>query len=465
MANILIIDDDSSICKMLEKMAGRMGHGAKASYTLQSGIEMNAAAYFDIVFLDVAMPDGNGIEAIQTIKETPSNPEIIIITGMGDQNGAELAVTYGAWDYIEKSSSINDLRLSLERALQYRRQKECSRSLALLKRDRIAGNSPKLTSCLERLALAAQSEANVLLTGETGTGKELFAQALHQNSRRSQKNFVVVDCAAMPDTLIENLMFGHAKGAFTGANCINQGLLEQADGGTLFLDEIGELPHAVQKVFLRVVQERRFRPLGAKHEIKSNFRLVAATNRDLAQMVQHGEFRQDLLYRIQSMTIQLPPLRERREDIRDIVKYHIAKIQAQSGMPKKEISDSFFQCVENYSWPGNVRELIQSIEVAFTRAQNHPVLFSQHLPTHIRARAARKKVHLKEPRNCAITATLPDQSPLPALHDFINAMRAQYLQQLMAWADNNVKKACAAAGISRARLYQLLNQHQKAASE
>lgn len=465
MANILIIDDDNGICQMLVQMADRMGHEAKASQTLQGGIQMNATEYFDIVFLDVAMPDGNGIDAIQTIKETRANPEIIIITGMGDQNGAELAVTYGAWDYIEKASSINDLRLSLKRALQYRKQKECYRSSPPLKRDQIVGNSPKLNACLERLASAARSKANVLLTGETGTGKELFAQALHQNSRRSQKNFVVVDCGAMPDTLIENLMFGHAKGAFTGATCINQGLIEQADGGTLFLDEIGELPHAVQKIFLRVLQERRFRPLGAKQEIESNFRLVAATNRNLDQMVQQGEFRQDLLYRIQSMTIHLPPLRDRREDIREIVRYQMAKIQVQSDRPNKEISESFFQCIENYAWPGNVRELINTVEEAVVRAGDHPVLFSQHLPTYIRARAARKKVHLKEQSACAVPSWLPEKGPLPGLHDFMNAMRAQYLDQLMAWADNNVKKACVAAGISRARLYQLLNQHQKTASD
>ncbi len=461
MAKILIIDDDTIICDMLAEMAAAMGHEAKASQTLSGGILANAAQGFDIVFLDVAMPDGNGIEAIPPIKETPSDPEIIIITGMGDQNGAELAVNYGAWDYIEKASSINDIRLSLKRALQYRRQKECYRSSGDLKRDRIIGSSPKLNVCLQQLAFASRCEANVLLTGETGTGKELFANALHQNSRRAAKNFVVVDCAAMPDTLIESLMFGHEKGAFTGAATAKQGLIEQADGGTLFLDEIGELPLSVQKIFLRVLQEHRFRRLGAKHETESNFRLVSATNRNLVQMVQQGRFREDLLYRIQTIAINLPPLRDRKEDIREIVHHQMAKIRASCGKPEVSISDNFFQCVEQYDWPGNVRELINAIEEALARSAGQPVLFSQHLPTHIRARVARNKINLKEQTNANCVASEWMAGSLPGWHEFLDAMRAQYLDQLMTWAEGNVKKACQASGISRARLYQLLGKYQK----
>jgi DNA-binding NtrC family response regulator len=270
---------------------------------------------YDVIFLDVRLPDGIGLDAIQKIKANSSAPEVVIITGEGDPNGAELAIQYGAWDYIEKPPSVQSVILPLVRALQYRTEKKDAQKPLMIKRDNIIGNSPQLLRSLKKLARAAQSQASVLIEGETGTGKELFAMAIHQSSSRSGKNFVVVDCAALPETLVESVLFGHAKGAFTGADQAKEGLVKQADQGTLFLDEIGELPLSLQKAFLRVLQEQRFRPIGGGSEVNSDFRLIAATNRDLDRMVQEKQFRQDLLFRIRSLVITLPPLRERPEDI------------------------------------------------------------------------------------------------------------------------------------------------------
>ena len=227
MADILIIDDDDLMCQTLSHVARRQGHEVTCVHTIGAGLETACRQPFDVVFLDVRMPDGNGLDILPSIKGAPSTPEIVIMTGFGDPQGAELAIKSGAWDYIEKGSSTKEITLSLERALEYRKQKRGdgeSRSVVALKREDIVGNSPKLKACLDLVAQAAVSDASVLITGETGTGKELFARAVHHNSRRAGGNFVVVDCAALPETLIESLLFGHEKGAFTGAEQAREGL-------------------------------------------------------------------------------------------------------------------------------------------------------------------------------------------------------------------------------------------------
>ena len=249
------------------------------------------AGRHDLVLLDVGLPDGNGLDAIERLRGVESAPQIIIITDENSRNGAELAIRSGAWDYIQKPGSIHDITLSIIRALEYREQRNAeARAPAsrVLKLDGIIGKCPRMRNCFDLVAQAAANDINVLISGETGTGKELFASAIHNNSPRAQKPFVVLDCSALPETLVESILFGHDKGAFTGAEKAREGLVKQADGGTLFLDEVGELPFSVQKAFLRVLQERRFRPIGSAVEIDSDFRLIAATNRDLQNMVHEG---------------------------------------------------------------------------------------------------------------------------------------------------------------------------------
>jgi two-component system NtrC family response regulator len=261
MARVLIIDDDELICEMLSFMVEDMGHSASSATTLKTGFEKASSENFDVIFLDIKMPDGSGLHLLPRIRELPLHPEVIIITGSGDADGAELAIKNGAWDYIQKSSSTKEMLLPFVRALQYREEKNARKPPTALKLNGVIGRSPTMKVCLDLLAQAAQSEVNVLLTGETGTGKEVFARAIHENSMRAENNFVVVDCTALPATLVESVLFGHEKGAFTGADRAQVGLVRQAHAGTLFLDEIGELPLAVQKAFLRVLQEHRFRPV------------------------------------------------------------------------------------------------------------------------------------------------------------------------------------------------------------
>jgi two-component system NtrC family response regulator len=318
--------------------------------------------------------------------------------------------------------------------------------------------------CLELLAMAARSDASVLILGETGTGKELFAWAIHNNSARADRPFVVVDCASLPETLVESTLLGYEKGAFTGAFRDHDGLVKQADGGTLFLDEVSELPLSVQKSFLRVLQERRFRHVGGVKEIESNFRLIAASNRDLDAMVQHRQFRKDLLFRLRGFTIELPPLREHPEDIAALSDYHMAQLCGCYGIKKKGYSPDFFEALARYNWPGNVRELVNALERAVAAARHEPILFPKHLPTYIRVQLARSSVAPdQDPQQTAKGTRGPEQS-FPRLADVretaIAHVERRYLKELIAQSKGDVQKACRIAGLSRSRLYALLKKYQ-----
>jgi two-component system NtrC family response regulator len=315
--------------------------------------------------------------------------------------------------------------------------------------------------CYDLIAQAAIADVNVLITGETGTGKELFARSIHVNSGRSDRNFVVVDCAALQDTLKESTLFGYEKGAFTGADQSREGLIKQADGGTLFLDEVGELPLPMQKSFLRVLQERHFRPLGSVKEIRSNFRLIAATNRDLETMVQSISFREDLLFRLRTLTIVLPPLREHPEDIAAIARFHIERICKRNGIDPKAVSPDFLEALVSYSWPGNVRELVNALERAVAASFTSPTLFHKHLPSTIRVKLAKAAVG-DDAVDEAATASINDQV-LPRLKDLREATYAQvekqYLQQLMKMTGGDMEAACRISDIGRTRLYDLLKKY------
>jgi two-component system NtrC family response regulator len=463
MAHILIIDDDEMICDMLSTVVRQMGHEVTCANTLQDGLQESLSRDCDVVFLDVRMPDGSGLDVLPRIREAPSSPEVIIITGFGDPDGAELAIKNGAWDYIEKPSSIKTMTLPLIRALQYREEKQARKPPIALNREGIVGNSPQMKSCIDLVAHAAKSDAHVLITGETGTGKELFAYAIHNNSPRADKNFVVVDCAALPENLVESMLFGHERGAFTGADRTQDGLIKQADGGTLFLDEVGELPLSTQSSFLRVLQERRFRPIGGKQEIESNFRLVVATNRDLEGMVTQGQFRKELLFRLRSFTIELPSLREHPDDIKALVLYYTAKICERYGTETKGFSPEFFEALFSYEWPGNVRELVNTMERTIAAARQDPILFPKHLSPHIRIDVAKTSLRKEAPVGSSQRGDATPLSELPNLRDFrVNAIseaEQHYLQNLMSITGGNIKEACRISGLSRPRLYALLKKY------
>ncbi len=460
MGKILIIDDDQNLSSMLTEMLKRMGHTATPALTLSDGLREAMANPYDVIFLDVSMPDGNGLDAITRLKQGPDFPEIIIITAYGNPDGAEIAIEKGAWDYIEKPSSLAMMTLPLTRALQYRETKVAKKNLISLAKEGIIGNSPPMRSCFNQIAEAAVLDANVLLTGETGTGKELFARAIHNNGPRAKGNFVVVDCASLSDNLVESILFGYEKGAFTGADRTREGLIAHANGGTLFLDEIGELPFSIQKSFLRVLQEKRFRPLGSRFETDSDFRLIAATNRNLEEMSQNGAFRSDLLFRIRALSINLPPLRSRSEDIGDIARYHLGRLCYRYGIKTKEFSPEFLDALQRYEWPGNVRELMNTIERIISTAREESILFSKHLPNSIRIKIARSSL-LKDHAGAEHPPSA--EKSLPRLSKERERMLAQverdYLLKLMSISSENIQRACQISGLSRSRLYELLKKY------
>jgi two-component system NtrC family response regulator len=473
MGNVLIVDDEVMLKDLLTVLVEKEGHQAFSAGTLFEGLELAHQHPFDLVFLDVCLPDGNGLDALSGFRSIPSQPEVLIITGALDSNGAELAIQSGAWNYIQKPFTMNDILLQIKRALEYHQKKTTTVSHRNLDRGQIIGHSTELNHCLDQVAQCAGTDANVLITGETGTGKELLAQVIHRNSTRKEKNFIIVDCAALPEHLIESILFGHVKGSFTGADQERKGLIAQADEGTLFLDEVGELPPVAQKSFLRVLQERRFRPVGGDRERASNFRLVAATHRDLDLMVSEGHFRSDLLYRLRTFAIHIPPLRMRKMDIEAMAMHFVFMLCNRHRIPIKGMLPEFLEMLSCHDWPGNVRELMNTIEKALLADPANPTLFPQHLDSAIRlkfiqsASPEKKELHRSEfpdPEFCQASAPpflLTDG--LTTLKNFrrtaYDRIEKQYLLHLMAETSEDIEKACRLSGLKRSRLYGLLKHH------
>jgi two-component system NtrC family response regulator len=459
-ARILIVDDDKMFSKMLSHKVKSMGYAVETAETIKYAFSICRVEDFDVIYLDVNMPDGSGLDAITRLRECAAEPEIIIMTGDAGADGAEMAIKSGAWDYVAKPSSINNLILPLERSLQYREAKKAVQPPQTFRRDDIVGSSPAMKFCLDQTARAATSDANILITGETGTGKELIAWAIHSNSSRAGNNFVVVDCAALSATLVESTLFGYEKGAYTGADKAQEGLIRQADGGTLFLDEIGELPIAVQKSFLRVLQERKFRPLGGKSEVKSDFRLVAATNRNLTAMSADGTFRSDLLYRIRSFHIETPPLRKRLEDVQALTEFYIGRLCTRKEITVKGLSSEFLDYLSLYNWPGNVRELFNTLDRAMVEAGSSPMLFGKHLPVELRVKVATSSfVHEKEVNTSVQEASNGIGKFHEAREMVIAKMEYDYLSKLVLLSGGDVKKACDHSGLSRSRFYELVKKY------
>ncbi len=465
MAKVLIVEDDVAFGRVLLREVERAGHAVRLCATLVDGLAAAAEFGPDAICLDVKLPDGNGLDSIRTFVESEGKPELLVLSGNRSAPDAERAIRGGAWDYFTKGDDLIAFSASLGRALDYH-VKQTQAAPLFIDLGGMIGRSPTMKACYSRLAQAAASEAPVLITGESGTGKELAALAIHSNSSRRKKSFVVVDCAALPEMLVESMLFGHRRGSFTGAVESRIGLLEQANGGTLFLDEVAELPLLVQKAFLRTLQEKTFRPVGSDHEVRSDFRVVAATNRDLDAMVAQGTFRADLLFRLRAIAIELPPLRERGEDVREIAVAAVSRICLREGHGTKGMDAAFALSLLHYAWPGNVRELLNAIEHAVAKARGHQVLLPIHLPTELRANIAKSALvaDQRDPWSRSdATVSLPpsptQHTPLQPLAAHRHADTQRYLETLIAASGANVVEACRVSGLSRSRLYALLKEH------
>ena len=455
MAKILVVDDNRDFSFALESKLQSLGHKTGHSYDVPSALAELKAGEYEVVFLDVMLPQGNSIIAIPDIQSMPGNPSVVVITASGDTENAERAIRDGAYDYLVKPLKRERLEVLLNRLISHRAK--LSLSHADFDRGGIIGQDRKLQASLDLLQRASGTMSNVLVVGETGTGKELFARALHDNSPRADRPFVVVDCTNLPHSLAESLLFGHEKGSFTGASDAKQGLFKQGDGGTLFLDEIGDLELATQKSLLRVLQEKKFRPLSAKREVSSDFRLVAATNRDLQAMVAAGEFREDLYYRISSVIIIVPPLRERKGDIELLARHFCERTCFQEHCEPKEMTADFLAALREYSWPGNVRELLSAVETAVHNATGENQLHLHHLPTEVRVQMARKSVRLSEEPDVG-GGPGPLAKFKDARNDALAGFEAVYLARLMEQA-GDMLEAGRISGLSKTRLYELLQKH------
>ena len=363
-AVVFIVDDEDGIRESLSGIFEDEGYAVRTAGTAEEAFDMLKEQTPDLMFLDVWLPGIDGIQALTKIRE--SNPElpIVMISGHGNIELAVNATRIGAYDFLEKPLSLERVLLVASRALERRTLELENKALKqdLTEKWRLIGNSPKMKQLSEQVDMAAKSNSRVLILGESGAGKELVAHTLHGNSNRAGKSFIEMNCAAIPQELIESELFGHEKGSFTGAFERKKGKFELADEGTLFLDEVGDMSLSTQAKVLRVIETQEFQRVGGSKNIKVDVRIISATNKDLSEEVKKGAFREDLLYRLNVIPISLPPLRERKEDIPELVDYFLGYFAVAYGQKPKKITPDGIKMLEVYDWPGNIRELRNIIE-------------------------------------------------------------------------------------------------------
>ena len=369
MEKILIVDDEIALRQSLNILLARHGYSVETADSANQALSILENEHFDMVISDLRMKEMNGLELLRRIKTSYPDIEVIILTAFGSIGGAVEAMKSGAFDYVTKPFKNEQLLVVVEKALERKKLISEVKYLreALRKdfsEDNVIAQSPQMGAVMDLVRKIAPQNLTVLISGDSGTGKEVIAKVIHSLSSRRDDRFFAINCSAMPEQLLESELFGHAKGAFTGASCAKKGLLEEASGGTLLLDEIGEMPLKLQAKILRVLEERALRPVGSNVETEIDVRILAATNRDLSEMVKAGTFREDLYYRLDVIRIHIPPLSERCEDIMPMAEHFLRKYSEELGKPGLKMESSAVNALLNYSWPGNVRELKNTIKRA-----------------------------------------------------------------------------------------------------
>jgi DNA-binding NtrC family response regulator len=452
-AKVLVCEDDRVARELLDEILRREGHEVEALASGDDALSRARADAYDLVISDVRLGDGaDGMEVLAAFSSRAPQTPVILITAFGDVTGAMAAIQKGAYDYVSKPFNIEELTLTVRRALERSRLLEENRALraregkAEPRLENIVGRSPAMLDVYKMVARVASTQSTVLVVGESGTGKELVARAIHTHSPRAAGPFVAVNCTALTESLLESELFGHAKGAFTGAVAPRRGLFEEAQGGTLFLDEIGDVGGKMQAQLLRVLQEGEIRRVGGNEAIKIDVRVVAATNKELDDEVKAGRFREDLYFRINVVTIRLPPLRERPSDIPLLVRHFIAKYAARERRADAGISDEAMETLRRHGWPGNVRELENVIERALALSKDGVILPSD-LPPEVSAASA------------AAPAGLADDRPTLA------ELERRYIELVLRETGGNKKRAAEILGIDRRTLYRTLERGDKADAE
>jgi two-component system, NtrC family, response regulator AtoC len=442
---VLVVDDDPSAHRLLREVLAREGYQVETAESGREALEKAGATLFDVVLSDVRIPDLDGVEVLRGLKHVSPETVVIMMTAFGSIETAIETIKEGAYDYISKPFKLDDVKLTVRRALDHKRllkeNLQLRRALrAQQQLENIVGRSPAMLEVYKIVARVASSTSTVLIRGESGTGKELIARAIHYNSPRTEQPFVVVDCGALAETLLESELFGHMKGAFTGAIANKKGLLEEADGGTCFLDEMGDIGVSLQAKLLRFLQEREIRRVGGRDGIKLDVRVIAATNKDLDGLIADGKFREDLFYRLSVVSITLPPLRDRREDIPLLAEYFLTKYALRNQKDISHISLESMSLLCAYLWPGNVRELEHVIEQAVALTTN-PVLLPEDFPAKLHGPA---------------TARCDGGGASLSLRDGVK----RHVQSVLKQAKGNKKLAARLLGINRRTLYRLAERYQ-----
>ena len=443
--HILAVDDDSVACELLREVLEQEGYQVSTATTGQVAIDLAREVPFDLAIIDIRMPDISGIEVLKALKRANAQMPVLMTTAYSSMNTAIEAIREGAYDYLSKPCKMEELTLTVERALEqskllrenlYFRQELREK----YKFENIVGTTPPMLAVYKTVARLVDSKATVLVQGESGTGKELIARAIHFNGPRAERPFVAVECASLAEALLESELFGHVRGAFTGAVDTKKGLFEIADGGTIFLDEIAEISLGLQAKLLRVLQEYEIRRVGGTQPIQLDVRVIAATNKDVEALVKAERFREDLFYRLNVVTLHLPPLRERQEDIPLVANHFLRKYSEANHKLISHITPEALALLCAYHWPGNVRELEHTIERAVTLTMNSALLPAD-LPPRLQ-----QQTHV------------PRLNASPELLT-LEELEKQHIQAVLRATEGNKKRAAQILGINRRSLYRMAKRY------
>jgi len=443
--HILIADDETAITEALSDMLQMEGYKTSVAENGKKALELIHSEAYELVLVDLMLPDVTGLEILEEIKKEGLSTEVIIITGKGTIDTAVEAMKAGAYDYLTKPVEPNRLRSIIPRALEHQNliqtNKQLQKTIEQLSGfEDMIGQHEKMVKVYQLIESVADTTANVFITGESGTGKELVARAIHRKSSRSEGPFVAVNCSALPGEILENELFGHEKGAFTGALNSKAGCFEMADGGTLFLDEIGDMPSNIQSKLLRALEERSFRRLGGSKEIKVDVRVIAATNRDVQKAMKEGTLREDLYFRLSVVDIELPPLRERMSDLNPLLEKFLLMFNEKNNKNVKGFSRECLDLFRKYQWPGNVRELKNLVERAVILCDSDTIEL-RHLPKHI------------------FQFGTADDSESIQVGKPLHEIEKQVIFKTLEQTGNNKTKAAQLLGISLKTLHNKLNKY------
>jgi two-component system response regulator AtoC len=443
-AHLLVVDDDPVTIDLLKEVLSKEGYEVSTALSGEEAIRRGMGNHFDIVITDVRMGEKDGMEVLRFLKKNTPDTTVIMITAFGSIETAIEAIREGAYDYISKPFKLDEIKFTIQRALEQRRliQENKFYRQELLEKyqfENVIGRTPQMFQVYKTIAKVADTKSTVLLCGERGTGKELIARSIHYNSQRNSYPFIPVDCASLVETLIESELFGHVRGAFTGASTAKRGLFEEADGGTLFLDEVGNLNLAMQSKLLRFLQEHEIKRVGGTESVKVDVRVIAATNQPLELLVKSGKFREDLFDRLNVVTVTLPPLRERKEDIPALANHFLQKFSEENHKNISHLSPEALEILIQYSWPGNVRELEHTIERAVILSI-HPIVLPEDLPKQMFAEIEGPEFLIPE--------------KLLSLRE----LEKIYVLKVLQETGGNKKKASEILGIDRTTLYRILGK-------